>query len=69
MHLAVYPPNGRVRVAVPLHVTDDNVRLAVINKLGWIRIQAVLAESRQSQREMVTVKAITFGASAICWTW
>lgn len=56
VHLAVYPPNGRVRVAVPLHVTDDNVRLAVINKLGWIKKQqaAFLAQSRQSQREMVT---------------
>lgn len=56
VHLAVYPPNGRVRVAVPLHVTDDNVRLAVINKLGWIKKQQAvfLAQSRQSQREMVT---------------
>lgn len=56
VHLAVYPPNGRVRVAVPLHVTDDNVRLAVIARLGWIKKQraAFLAQSRQSEREMVT---------------
>ncbi|MCI0646889.1 MAG: M48 family metallopeptidase [Chloroflexi bacterium] len=56
VHLAVYPPDGRVRVAVPLHVTDDNVRLAVINKLGWIKKQqaAFEAQPRQSQREMVT---------------
>jgi predicted metal-dependent hydrolase len=56
VHLAVYPPNGRVRVAVPLHLSDDNVRLAVIGKLSWIKKQqaAFQAQPRQSQREMVT---------------
>ena len=55
LHLGVYPPDGRVRVAVPLVVSDEAVRLAVIDKLGWIRRQqAKLAEQpRQSQREMV----------------
>ena len=32
LHLGVYPPNGRVRVAAPLRVSDDAVRLAVV---GW----------------------------------
>ncbi|KJS29799.1 MAG: metal-dependent hydrolase [Desulfatitalea sp. BRH_c12] len=56
LHLAVYPPEGRVRVAVPLHVTDENIRLAVISKLGWIRRQQTNFnnQSRQSQREMVS---------------
>ncbi|MER2626189.1 MAG: SprT family zinc-dependent metalloprotease [Accumulibacter sp.] len=55
LHLGVYPPNGRVRVAAPLVVNDEAVRLAVIDKLGWIRRQkAKFAEQpRQSQREMV----------------
>lgn len=55
LHLGVYPPHGRVRVAAPLVVTDDAVRLAVIDKLGWIKRQrATFAEQpRQSQREMV----------------
>lgn len=55
LHLGVYPPNGRVRVAAPLVVSDDAVRLAVIGKLGWIRRQqARFAEQpRQSAREMV----------------
>jgi predicted metal-dependent hydrolase len=34
LHLGVYPPNGRVRVAAPLRMSDDAVRLAVIAKLG-----------------------------------
>jgi predicted metal-dependent hydrolase len=34
--------NGRmVRVDVPLVVNDETVRLAVIDKLGWIRRQKV----------------------------
>jgi predicted metal-dependent hydrolase len=55
LHLGVYPPTGRVRVAVPMRVDDEAVRLAVISKLGWIRRkQAHFAEQpRQSQREMV----------------
>lgn len=56
LHLAVYPPEGRVRVAVPLHVTDENVRLAVISKLGWIKKQKTnfKDQPRQSRREMVS---------------
>lgn len=56
LHLGVYPPHGRVRVAAPLVVSDEAVRLAVIDKLAWIKRQkAKFAEqSRQSRREMVS---------------
>jgi len=56
LHLGVYPPNGRVRVAVPLRLDDEAVRLAVISRLGWIRRQqhGFAQQDRQSQREMVT---------------
>jgi hypothetical protein len=55
LHLGVYPPNGRVRVAAPLAVSDDAVRLAVIGKLAWIKRQQAKfeAQPRQSKREMV----------------
>ena len=55
LHLGVYPPHGRVRVAAPLAVSDDAVRLAVISRLGWIKRQRAKfdAQPRQSQREMV----------------
>lgn len=55
LHLGVYPPNGRVRVAAPLVVSNEAVRLAVIDKLGWIRRQKArfTEQPRQSQREMV----------------
>lgn len=56
LHLGVYPPNGRVRVAVPLRVNNDAVRLAVIDKLSWIKRQQARfeAQERQSEREMVS---------------
>ena len=37
IHLAVYPPTGRVRIAAPLKVNDDTIRLFAISKLSWIR--------------------------------
>lgn len=37
MHLAVYPPTGRVRIAAPLRVSTDAIRLFAISKLRWIR--------------------------------
>lgn len=56
LHLGVYPPNGRVRVAAPLRVSNDAVRLAVIEKLGWINRQRskFARQPRQSKREMLS---------------
>ena len=56
LHLGVYPPAGRVRVAAPLALSDNAVRLAVVGKLGWIKRQRARfqAQPRQSQREMVS---------------
>jgi predicted metal-dependent hydrolase len=56
LHLSVCPPDGHVRIAVPLHMTDDNVRLAVVTRLSWIKKQQACfqAQPRQSEREMVT---------------
>ncbi len=55
LHLGVYPPSGRVRVAAPLVISDEAVRLAVIDKLGWIKRQRAqfAKQPRQSEREMV----------------
>jgi predicted metal-dependent hydrolase len=55
LHIAVYPPDGRVRVAAPFWVGQDAIRLAVLDRLAWIRRhQAKFADqARQSEREMV----------------
>lgn len=56
LHIGVYPPLGRVRVAAPSTLDDDRVRLAVIQRLPWITKQREQFRSaeRQSEREMVT---------------
>lgn len=56
LHLGVYPPHGRVRVAAPFRVSDDAVRLAVVGKLAWIKRQRArfASQPRQSEREMVS---------------
>ena len=55
LHLGVYPPHGRVRVAAPMALGDEAIRLAVISRLGWIKRQRAKfdAQPRQSFREMV----------------
>ena len=56
LHVGVYPPKGRVRVAAPHRLDDDAVRLAVISRLAWIRRRRGEFErqERQSRREFVT---------------
>jgi predicted metal-dependent hydrolase len=56
LHIGVYPPFGRVRVAAPTRLDDGDIRLAVIQRLSWIKKQRERLRSaeRQSAREMVT---------------
>jgi predicted metal-dependent hydrolase len=56
LHMGVYPPNGRVRVAAPVTVSDDAVRLAVVSRMGWIKRQRAKfeAQDRQSERTYVS---------------
>lgn len=51
IHLAVYPPTGRVRIAVPISVKDESVKLFVISKLGWIKKHQRKFESQERQPE------------------
>lgn len=56
IHLAVYPPNGRVRVAVPKNTTDEQIELLVISKIPWIKRQQSKfnRQERQTKREYVS---------------
>lgn len=56
LHLGVYPPSCRIRVAVPLRVNDNAVRLFTISKLAWIRRQQTKfrEQERQSAREFIS---------------
>jgi predicted metal-dependent hydrolase len=56
LHIAVYPPLGRVRVAAPERLDDDAIRMAVVQRLPWIKRQREQLRNavRQTEREMVT---------------
>lgn len=49
MHLSVYPPTGRVRIAAPLNIDDEAVRLFAISKLAWIKKNQRKFENQERQ--------------------
>lgn len=55
IHFGVYPPEGKVRVAAPASMDHDMLKLAIVQKLGWIRTQRskFLAVERHPPREFV----------------
>ncbi|MGD0071335.1 MAG: SprT family zinc-dependent metalloprotease [Candidatus Bathyarchaeia archaeon] len=56
IHVGVYPPNGRVRVAAPLKTTDEAIKLLVISKMPWIKKQQLKfnQQERQTKREYLS---------------
>jgi predicted metal-dependent hydrolase len=56
IHVAVCPPNGRVRVATPLKVEDETVKQIVLTKMAWIKRQQKKfgSQERQTKREYVS---------------
>lgn len=52
MHLAVYPPTGRVRLSAPDRTDAEVLRLFAISKLGWIKkhIKNFKAQERETKR-------------------
>jgi predicted metal-dependent hydrolase len=56
MHLAVYPPHGRVRLAAPQNTDIEMLRLFAISKLSWLKknIKTFQAQSRETVRDYTT---------------
>ena len=56
LHLAVLPPDGRVRVSSPLRLKDDVIRTLIATRIPWIRKQKVKfeAQERQTPREYMS---------------
>ena len=56
LHLVVVPPDGKVRVSAPMHLSDESIRMFVRTKLGWIKKQQEKFQNqpRQSEREYVS---------------
>lgn len=55
IHLSVYPPRGRVKIAAPTRMALNTIRVFVISKIGWIRQQQekLLGQEREPAREYV----------------
>jgi len=62
VHLSVYPPNGKVKIAAPLRMNLDTIRVFAIDKLQWIRKQqlAFKNQKRESPKEYVTKESHYF---------
>lgn len=56
LHLRVYSHEGHVRVAAPMHVSDEAVRSTVLERISWIRKQQLRLASRPEPlpRDMVS---------------
>lgn len=50
-HLSVHPPDGRVTVSAPEHLTLDMIRVFLLTKLSWIRREQ--KKMREQQREAI----------------
>lgn len=55
LHLAVYPPDGKVKISSPQNIERDRIRLFAISKLSWIKkqIKSFQSQKRQPQRSFI----------------
>jgi len=62
LHLAVYPPDGRVHVSAPEGYSDEQIQLFVLKKWVWItqKRQQTTSYSIQDEREYVSGEAHYF---------
>jgi len=55
IHLAVYPPHGRVRVAAPKKTNDESIRLLLLSRIVWIKKhqKKFIEQTREAKREYI----------------
>ena len=65
LHLVVAPPEGKVRVSAPMHLSDESIAMFVRTKLGWIKKQQekFKKQPRQTEREYVSGETLYKGIS------
>ena len=45
LHLSVLPPDGKVRVSAPMHLSDESISMFIRTKLDWIKKQQELLQN------------------------
>lgn len=63
VHLSVYPPTGRVRIAAPEHMNLDTIRIYAISKMDWIRKQ----QRKLQEQERETIREYLERESHYVW--
>lgn len=53
LHLAVLPPQGKVRVTAPMHMKLETIRVFTVSRLAWIKTQQrrMRAQEREAPRQ------------------
>ena len=56
MYIRVIPPDGKVRVIVPLSASEDAIRMFAVSRISWIKKQRqkFADQARQAERRYVT---------------
>ena len=56
MYIKVTPPDGKVKITVPISATEDAIRMFAISRIAWIKKQQknFKDQSRQAERQYVT---------------
>ena len=56
LHLAVYPPDGRVHISVPIDYDDERIRMYILQKWIWIEEQRemLLSYNRLPERQYIS---------------
>lgn len=53
IHLSVYPPDGKVKIAAPERMDLDTIRVFAINKLKWIKKQQEIFRNQEREAPRV----------------
>ena len=59
LHLAVYPPDGRVHVSAPVDYSDEQIKMFILKKWAWLtdKREKVTSYTYQDDREYVSGEA------------
>ncbi|MDO8843441.1 M48 family metallopeptidase [Methylicorpusculum sp.] len=59
VHLSVCPPDGKVKIAAPIRMNLDTIRVYAISKLAWIKQQQrkLREQARETPREYLNLES------------
>jgi len=64
IHLSVYPPDGKVKIAAPQRMDLDTIRVFAINKLKWIKKQQETFRNQEREAPKALVPKFLLNSSS-----